>query len=429
MKNLFMLTGFLVIGTSLGFFTINREYLSPSKAAKSLISKGKIYLEQSSKESCQKAIEKFSSVISNYTNTPEAKDAMYYLAEAYEKMGNTNIALKKFQELSDFQLKSEMREKINFKIAKLKILKSYTDEGISALTALLRKSKDAAMRSEIYNELGKYYAKNDKLEEAEKNFKIALKENGSFSEVQLNLAEILVKSGKYKEAHIVYANFLEFLGDIDPNDKELLKQFRMNVFNTGKTLYLEKKYENALDFFSLITQNFSNTKESEESHYYSASIFLIQKDFSKANMGFETVLRNDVFDRDSEALLKQGEIYFQLKNFSKAASVFRKVQSLFAGTQAAQAAKEWEDEIRRVMLDESEFSKIKNNISENKVENSTQHDTKKQEESNTQKEPETYKNDEPIELEYTIVPADEFERIEEPSLLSETNHENSLITP
>ncbi|MDH5719801.1 MAG: tetratricopeptide repeat protein [Spirochaetia bacterium] len=425
MKNLFMLTGFLVIGTSLGFFTINREYLNPSKTAKAMITKGKIYLEQSSKEACEKAVEKFSSVVSNYSKTPEVKEAIYYLGEAYEKMGNTGLALKNYMKLKEYKISPEMSEKINFKIAKIKILQSYADEGVSGFMNLLRKSKDSAMRSEIYNELGKYYAKKRELHEAEKHFKIAIKENGSFREAQLNLADILVKSEKYKEAYIVYNNYLEFYSDIDNEDKELLKQFRINIFNTGKNLYIERKYDHALDFLSVINKHFSNTRENEESLYYSSDIHFKRKNFEKAGAGFEAVLKNEYHEKDAAAMLKQGEIYFQLKNFTKAASLFNRTQKLFPSTQEAQAAKEWEDEIRRMMLDEKRLSKTQTQSIGDFPANEKNTDKKTDKENRSQTKKQTQSD--PVELEYTIIPADEYDTIEEPSLV--TNPKKDLIGP
>ncbi|MDH5718211.1 MAG: tetratricopeptide repeat protein [Spirochaetia bacterium] len=431
MRNLYILTGFIIIGVSLGFFTINKEYLSPTREAKALLSTGKLYLEQSSKESLKIAVEKFSKIISSFSKTPHAKDALYYLGEAYEKMGLHEAALKKYQELKNFNTDIDMTEKIKFKISKIKIMQSYADEGLNGFMSLLSSTKNPQLRSEVYNELGKYYKKIGDLNSSERNFRIALVEYSRSKEAQLNLARVLIDLGKNNEAYMVYENYLAFYSDIDPQISEILKQYRQEIFEAGNKLYQHKEYSEAINYFSLLTKKFKNTEENEKSLYLTSKILLDQKNYNEALAALEELLNNNINTYNPQALLLKGELFFRQKEYKKASSIFSEAQIKFPNTKEALTAKEWEEEIRRFLIDKENLTHDKSELimePENIVNSQTKDNEKSIEIS---KEPAIFKtnsSNEPVELEYTILPANDDDTITQPILQGDIEIDNNSNT-
>ncbi len=344
MRNRYMIIGLLIILIAFGFVVVNQEVFNPQKKAKILITKGKFYMEQSDKAALRKAVDEFTTAASLYPESSYGKEALYYLANTYEKMGMLDIAAGKYKELEQAKINENLKKRVRFKIAKLQILRSYTDEGVSGLMVLLANTRDKSMRSEIYTELGNYYRRLKRYNKAQRNYEIALSEDSLNREARIKLAEILGLLGKHKAAYSVYENYLSYLGDLDPLKPEVVARYRGEVVERGKNLFRKGKVAQALDFFGLVRRRFPRTNEAEEAAYYEGIAYFNGGNYKKATEMFNRVISNDPNTQDEPAYVKKGESLYQMKEYKRAAAVFSEYRRIFPRGRFYQIANDWEQE-------------------------------------------------------------------------------------
>jgi len=359
MRQATIFVGIIIVVLSLGFLTINREFLFPRKEAKAQLTKGKLLLEQNTERHIQSAIDRFTEVVARYPNSREADEALFYLAESYEKLGIRDIALRKYRKLLGSRISNHLMIKVRFKIAKLNILTSYSDEGLNGLMTLLAHTSDPHFRSEIYTELGKYYAIKHNNQRAKTNYRIALRENPYNKEAKLLLASILGYIGDSKESFSVYENYLTFNGPIDKNKRKILKKYRKQALQKGKSLLHAGKYRNSIEFFNLISKRFPHTDEAEVALYLAGNAYFKLAKYDKAMAKFRIVIHKKPYVRDESAFLKLGETYYKKKQIKKAAATFTRFLNKYPSSNSKKFAEEWLKECRESLQAKDEINNSK----------------------------------------------------------------------
>ncbi len=351
MKNFYLLSGLLVITLGIGFVYINREYIDPRKKAQAMLVKGRLLLEQETDEAMRKAIEEFTTVASHFPDTLQAREALFHLAESYERLGMRDVALGKYKKLVEQKLPDDMLEQAKFKIAKLQIMRSYTDEGMAQLMQLLSATRDAKMRSEIYTEIGRFYAKEGKLAAAQKNYQIALSEYPDNKDAKILLAKSLTMQGKDAQAHGVYEDYLTFQGSLDNDKNKVAVDYRQEALKRGLKHMQEGNYAEAIKFFQTIEERFPDTSEAEDALYFMGNAYMKAGDNIKAIQAFNKAVGNQPRHRDEASFLKKGEAYYNRKDYAKAAAMFQYVQKQYPKGKYFQIAADWEEECRRAMTE------------------------------------------------------------------------------
>lgn len=380
MRQAYLLMGFLVILIGGGFAWISKEVLVPNREAQALLVKGKMWLEQQNQTSLRKAVDAFSEIVARYPQSSASSEAVMRLAEGYERLGLKEIALGKYRKLLEQGLDSKNTETVRFKIAKLQILRSYTDEGMSQLFLLLGQAKSAHMRSEIYAEIAKVYQKKSDTKNAIKNYRIALREDPENREAQLQLAKLLSNEGQADVALSVYDDYLKFQSEISNDTSNVQQAFKNEALKRGLTLLEQNKYAEAEKYFSVIEDKFPNSKQAEDALYYAGNARMKQGDYIGAIKKFNLVIGNKVRTRDEAAYIKKGEAWYNRSKYKKAAAIFAFVQKTYPRGRFFAIASDWEEECIRA-LNEAQ------NLSESSVdeEGETEPSTEKKSPSNKNK--------------------------------------------
>ena len=177
MRSITIWVGAIVFTIGAGVFLIEREYISGNKAAKVRLEQGKLQLERFDEDGLRKGIDDLTAVVAQFPESVHAREARYFLAEAYERLGMRDVALGKYKKLLEMQMPDDLRTRARFKIAKLQIMRNYSDEGMNQLLQLLNTTADRQLRCEIYLEIAKYYHRKGLTKDARRNFENALTEN------------------------------------------------------------------------------------------------------------------------------------------------------------------------------------------------------------------------------------------------------------
>lgn len=357
MRNFFLFSGLFLILLAGGFLLINQEVLNPQKRAAALIRRGRLYLEQAKPNAIRKAIDEFTQAISLYPRNSYSHTALFHLGVAYEKLGMMDIASEKFQELASKDLEPDLSKKVQFKIAKMKILRARSEEGKSGLLVLLSQTRDHKLRSQIYTELGKYYCKRKKFLRGQRNFKIALSENPANYDARLHLAKSLITQGKHQAAYSIYDNYLSLSGEIDQNRAKVAAAYRQEAYKHGLKLFHAKNYQKAISIFEIVHRKFASTKEAEEALFYTGVSYFRLKNYFKAVDFFDKAIRTLPKDHDEAAHIKKGECYYHLKKYKFAAKTFLEATRKFPEGRYNQVAKDWLNESKRAMQEEYEMKR------------------------------------------------------------------------
>ncbi len=153
MKNGFIF-GVIVIAIGIGLYAYYDNYIRYEREARELLTKGKLIYERGSNSAINDAIIVFSDIISKYPGTPEELEAYFYIAQSYEKQKNNKQAyLKYIYILKNYKnINPTLKNEIMARLARIKTLRNYTDEGIHQLYDSLNNTYDKSSKSRIYSQ-------------------------------------------------------------------------------------------------------------------------------------------------------------------------------------------------------------------------------------------------------------------------------------
>lgn len=353
-KNVAIVFGLVVIFFAATILLVETQYKGPKEQSEVMLRKGKLLLEQDTKEAVKDAMDIFMDVTSRYPGTPEELEARFYLAECYERINLKEAALKKYSELAGNELLAEdMKKNIQFRIAKLRIIKSYKEEGVNSLLTLLGNTTDPILRSEIYTEMGRLSLSEKKYSRAQRQFEIALSEHPNNKTARLNLARVLSIQNKDSMAYGEYERYISYYGKLDNEKEAVLGTYKNEAYAKGKALYKNKKYKEAKPFFDLVLQKFSASKEADLSAYYSGVISLIEKDYKRAVYYFNLGVSNTPTSMDEACYMKKGEAYYKMGKILRAARVFQYLIDHYPKSKYVKTAKEWAIECENAIKENS----------------------------------------------------------------------------
>lgn len=346
--------GAIVLTIGAGVFLIEREYVSGDKIARVKLEQGKLQLERFDEDGLRKGIDELTAVVAQFPDSIYAREARYHLAEAYERMGMRDVALGKYKKLNEMPLGEALKANVRFKIAKLQIMRNYSDEGMNQLLQLLNTTTDKSLRAEIYLEIGKYYHRKGFARDAKRNFENALTENPENREARAALG--------YSDAG--YKNSLALTGVLGQEEKsepvekdksmgEAKKADKpepavkhgdlergIQAFNSGD-------YSGAVRLLSPIARHAG--AGSEDALYYLGNAYLKLKQYRNAVHSLNAAVGNADKHRDEAAYIKKGEAYYLNHQFSRALHVFTFVRTHYPYGKYAQIARDWETETRRML--------------------------------------------------------------------------------
>ncbi|HRP68769.1 MAG TPA: tetratricopeptide repeat protein [Turneriella sp.] len=358
MRSIVIWVGAVVFVIGAGVFFIEREYISSDKNARIRLEKGKLQLERFDEDGLRSGIDELTTVVAQYPDSVYARQARYHLAEAYERLGMRDVALGKYKKLLTMPLTDELKAQVKFKVAKLQVLRNYSDEGMNQLLHLLNTTADKNLRSEIYLEIAKYYHRKDLKKDALRNFQNALTENPESREARAALG---LGDADYQNS-VALHGILDKTGSsqtqeqkpdaVKPATTEKEKQVVVNPqfaakLAEGIQAFSRSDYRNAVRLLTPIAN--STAKESEDALYYLGNAYLKLKEYRNAVHFLNKAVSNTYRERDEAAFIKKGEALYLNNQFERALKVFNFVRTHYTKGKYAQIAADWEGETKRML--------------------------------------------------------------------------------
>lgn len=348
MRSITIWVGAIVFTIGAGVFLIEREYISGNKAAKVRLEQGKLQLERFDEDGLRKGIDDLTAVVAQFPESVHAREARYFLAEAYERLGMRDVALGKYKKLLEMQMPDDLRTRARFKIAKLQIMRNYSDEGMNQLLQLLNTTADRQLRCEIYLEIAKYYHRKGLTKDARRNFENALTENPDNREARAALG--YTPDADYKNSVALTGIFDKDEAPVQPakkteqKEKEVPRKYDVSA---GVQAFMAGDYHRAVRLLSAAAN--SAGRESEEALYYLGNAYLKLKQYRNAVHFLNKAVSNKFTERDEASYIKKGEAYYLNNQFDRARRVFNYVRTHYPNGKYAQIAQDWEAETRRML--------------------------------------------------------------------------------
>jgi TolA-binding protein len=315
----------------------------PEKEAREYLVEGQIAYERGTKESLNNSINILSKVIARYPSTSSADEAYYYIGQSYEKLGLNRLAYLKYVYIlkTGTDVSPELKKEINARIARLTIMKRYTEEGINQLLGMLNLSDDHDYRSRIYTELGHAYLKMGQYRKSKRMFDIALTENGTNEEAILGKARALKRIGYANKAYDLYEYFLKYYGNFSHFTRDTRNAYLRQVYSSGYSSYRKGRYYPAISFLKRLLRYFPHSRKSEDALYWIGESYYSLQKYEEANRYFNRVLSNSLHHRNQQARMKRGYSYFMAKRFDLAAREFQIYMNDYPQGKYFKTAKKW----------------------------------------------------------------------------------------
>jgi len=347
-----ILVGIIFIFSGIGFFAYYDSFVKPEREAKELIVEAKMSFERNDKESINKSIDIFTKIIAKYPGTDSSIEAYYYIAEAYEKLNLNRLAYLKYIYLvkGNKKLTSDMEKEINARIARLKIMKRYDEEGIHSLLSLLNHSDNKDFRSRVYTELGHTYLKNTEFQKSKRMFDLALSENGNNEEAILGKARTFKRMGQDEQAYELYDHFLKYYSNFSYYTADVTKSYTKQLYESGINNYRKGRYYPAITYFKKYISQFPGTSKTENSLYWIGESYFALKQYDNAISYLQKVLTNGYYHKDQDAYIKIGYSYFMAKNYDLASREFQSYIDNYPNGKYIIRAKQWKEMSTKEMM-------------------------------------------------------------------------------
>ncbi len=347
-----ILVGVILIFMGVGLFAYYDSFIKPERMAKELIVEGKMSYERGTSESINKAIEIFTKIIAKYPKTESAFEAYYYIAQGYEKLNLNRLAYLKYIYLlkNNSKIPSETEQEIKARVARLKIMNRYDEEGIHQLLALLNYSDNKDFRSRIYTELGHTYLKRGEFSNSKRMFDLALSENGNNEEAILGKARTYKRMGYDSQAYELYEHFLKYYSNFSYYTGDVTKSYDRQLYDSGINSYRRGRYYPAIEYFRKYLNRFPGNSKSENSLYWIGESYFSLKQYDTAISYFKRVRSNEYYHKDQDAMIKTGYAYFMAKNYELAAREFQSYLDLYPNGKYKEKARQWKDMSTKEML-------------------------------------------------------------------------------
>ncbi len=353
---------FLTIG-SLIFFVTSRYNILKSELEKEL-EQGQIMMESGSEKSLQKALKIFATIASEANdNSQEKKKALFYIAEIYEKLKMPELARSKYIKLLsqiDSGNKVSLKERLQFKIAKMQIMTIYKDEALIRLLLLAKDVQDNNFLSEIYTELGHLYLISRDVNKALTSLKIALKKNPDNVEAIKLLSKINNISVQDCNKKSKTANCNKALVTLQQS-KKILKKKSVDpkaILKIAFGYYGQHHYKKAIEYFHKITSCCSNTPEEEIAWFYIGSAHAVLKEYDNAIKAHTKVVNNSITARDQLSFIRIGQLYFNKGNYAKAIHFFSLSKRRYPNGKYIKIASEWKIEAEKSESDKEQYDRL-----------------------------------------------------------------------
>jgi tetratricopeptide (TPR) repeat protein len=340
-KGIILGAGLILLGV--GLFVYYDQFIRGDREARELLTEGKLIYSRGTHEAINKALDIFSKVIAKSSEAAVKAEAYFYIAQGYERLKlNTEAYLNYVYILkSNKNLDPALKKEIELKIARLKTIWWYTDEGIHQLLGMLNSTDNMEFKSRIYSELGYAYLQMGRYQKSKQMFDYALTENGRNEEAILGKARAYKRLGKADAAYNLYEYFLKYYGNYSHYSADIKSSYINQVYNSGFESYRRGKYSAAISYFRRIVAHYPDDAKALNSLYWIGESYFGLKKYNTAISYYNKVLENYNSRKDEDARINKGYAYFLLKKFDLAAREFQIYINAYPRGKHIETAKKW----------------------------------------------------------------------------------------
>ncbi len=347
-----LILGAVLVVIGIGVFAYYEHFVRYEREAQELLTEGKLIYERGSSEAINDSINIFTRVIARYPGTKVESEAYFYIAQGYEKMNLNRLAYLKYVYIlkNNRDLDPSFAREIKTRIARLKVMKRYTEEGIYELLGLLHHAENREFRSRVYTELGHTYLQMRKYEKSKRMFDIALTENGDNEEAILGKARAYKRLGQDDMAYNMYDYYLKYYGNFSHYAGDVKHAYVHQVYRSGHENYRRGKFTSAISNFRRVLHNFPESGYSENSLYWIGQSYFAMHKYGTAVGYYNRVLSNYDSGKDESARIRKGYAYFLMKKFDLAAREFQLYINNYPRGAHIDTARKWKSMSTQEML-------------------------------------------------------------------------------
>jgi len=367
-----ILVGIMLIIMGAGLFAYYDRNVRPEREARELLAEAKLIFERGDetgdRETLNLAINKMEQIIARFPKERFPKsnsvhEAYFYTGRCLERLNSYRTAYLRYSTLVRYYrntISPELKEEVLVRLARINVLKQYSEEGVHQLYTILNSSANPELRGRIYTELGYTYLNQGKYRNALRMFDISRQhqQHGSSEEAILGQARAYKRMGHDTAAYDMYDHFLRYYGAISPYSRDVRRAYREQAYWSGLREYRRGHYGSALGYFGRVLRNFPHDGKSEYALYWSGESYFAQKNFNRAINYFDRVLSNGHYVKDQDARIKKGYAYFMSKRFDLAAREFQTYLRDYPRGKYSDIAHEWRGMSTKELLYRIESQKI-----------------------------------------------------------------------
>lgn len=347
-----IILGAILIVLGVGLYAYYDQFIRYEREARELLTEGKLVYERGSRGAINDSIGTFSRIIARYPGTRAEAEAYFYIAQAYERLNLNRLAYLKYIYIlkSKRDIDPVLVREIAARVARLKMMRRYTEEGVHDLMGLLNQSADRDFRSRVYTELGHTYLQSRDLEKSKRMFDIALAENGDNEEAILGKARACKRLGYEDSAYSLYEYFFKYYGNFSHYAPDIRRSYVDQVYRSGHERFRRGNYSGAISSFRRLLSNFPDSGRSENALYWIGESHFAMKNYGTAIKYFNRVLGNYHGGKDADARIKKGYAYFLMKKFDLAAREFQIYMNNYPQGRHIETARKWKGMSTQEML-------------------------------------------------------------------------------
>ncbi|OHD63004.1 MAG: hypothetical protein A2176_09255 [Spirochaetes bacterium RBG_13_51_14] len=355
-----IILGAVLILVGIGLFAYYDRFIRYEREARELLTEGKLIYERGSRDAINDSINVFSKIIARYPGTRAELEAYFYIAQSYEKLKLNRLAYLKYIYIlkNNGNADQSLAREIRARVARLKVMKRFTDEGIHQLLDLLNYSDSRDFRSRVYTELGHTYLQMKEYGKSKRMFDIALTESGDNEEAILGKARAYKRLGQDDAAYNLYEYFFKYYTNFSPYTDDVKRAYIHQVYQSGLDRYRKGSYNEAIAYFKRILHQFPEDAAAENSLYWIGQSYYTMHKYSSAINYYDRVLMNDHGHKDEDARIKKGYSYFLMKKFDLAAREFQVYLNGYPNGRYSETARKWKSMSTQEMLYRIQNSKI-----------------------------------------------------------------------
>ena len=347
-----IIVGSILIITGAGMFAYYDKYVKYERVAQELLTEGKLVFERGDKTAINKSINLFTKIIAKYPGSEAETEAFFYIAQSYERLQLNRLAYLKYVYIlkSKRNVSPYLNNEIRSRLARLKVMRRYTEEGINQLLTILNNTNNRDLRSRVYTELGHTFLKMKAYRKSKRMFDIALSESGDNEDALLGKARTYKRLGEDYKAYNLYEYYFKYYGAFSHYYNDVKRSYLEQVYQSGHREFRRGKYYSAITYFERILKYFSHNEKTENCLYWIGQCHYVMKNYQKSLRYFNRVLSNQFSHKDQNARMKKGYIYFASKKYDLAAREFQVYINSYPRGIYISMARQWKEMCTREIM-------------------------------------------------------------------------------